>query len=60
MGRLSCRPGATGLVQQLKRLCSNLPMLAIPELGDKLIVETGASDKYWGGVLKAKKTVEKE
>jgi len=50
----------TGLVKQLKQLCTNLPRLAIPELGDQLIVETDASDKYWGGVLKAKKNDNKE
>jgi len=37
-----------------------LPKLAIPEEGDKLIVETNASDNYWGGVLKAKKADGKE
>ena len=45
----------TDLVKQLKTLCTNLPRLAIPEPGDQLIVETDASDKYSGGVLKAKK-----
>jgi len=50
----------TSLVQQLKRLCTNLPKLAIPKYGDQLIVETDASDQYWGGVLKAKKADNKE
>jgi len=50
----------TGLVKQLKILCTNLPRLAIPEPGDQVIVETNASDKYWGGVLKAKKNDGKE
>jgi len=55
-----CQDYHTGLVKQLKQLCTNLPRLAIPELGDQLIVETDASDKYWGGVLKAKKNDNKE
>jgi len=50
----------TGLVKQLKQLSTNLPTLAIPERGDQLIVETDASHKYWGGVLKAKKNDNKE
>jgi len=50
----------TGLVKQLKQLCTNLPRLAIPEQGDQLIVETDAPDKYWGEVLKAKKNDNKE
>ena len=50
----------TGLVQQFKKLCANLPRLAVPEPGDKLIIETDASDKYWGGVPKARKVDEKE
>ena len=50
----------TGLVQQLKKLYTNLSRLAIPEPSEKLIVETNASDKYWGGVLKARKPYEKE
>ena len=45
----------TGIVRQLKQMCQKLPRLAIPDTGDKLIVETDASDKYWGGVLKAQK-----
>ena len=50
----------TSLVQQLKKLCNQLPKLAIPEDSDQLIVETDASDLYWGGVLKAKKSDNKE
>ena len=50
----------TSLVRQLKQLCTNLPRLAIPEPGDQLIVETDASDKYWGGVLKARKNDNRE
>jgi len=50
----------TSLVKQLKSLCQNLPRLAIPEPGDQLIVETDASEKYWGGVLKAKKNDNRE
>ena len=38
----------TSLVQQLKKLCVQLPRLAVPEDGDQLIVETDASDQYWG------------
>ena len=45
----------TSIVKQLKQLCTNLPRLAIPETGDQLIVETDASERYWGGVLEAKK-----
>jgi len=50
----------TSLVRQLKQLCTNLPRLAIPEPGDRLIVETDASDKYWGGVLKERKNDNRE
>jgi len=35
-----------GLVQQLKKLCTNLPRLAISEPGDKLMIQTDALDKY--------------
>jgi len=34
--------------------------LAKPTEGDQLIIETDASKKYWGGVLKAKKADDKE
>jgi len=50
----------TSLVKQLKSLCKNLPRLAIPEPGDQLIVETDASEKYWGGVLKAENNDNRE
>jgi len=49
----------TSLVQQLKRLCVQLPKLAIPEEGDQLIVKTDVLEKYWGEVLKARKADEK-
>ena len=50
----------TSLAQQLKTVCIKLPRLAIPEPDDQLIVETDSSEKYWGGVLKAKKADGKE
>jgi len=50
----------SSLVKQLKQLCTNLSRLAIPEPGDQLIVERVASEKNWEGVLKAKKSDNKE
>lgn len=39
-------------VKKIKEMCKNLPKLQLPKDDDNLILETDASEKYWGGVLK--------
>lgn len=41
------------LLQQIKQDLNQLPEVYFPKPGDKLILETDASDKCWGCVLKA-------
>ena len=40
------------IVKRLKDICSNLPKLRLPNENDNLILQTGASDKYWAAILK--------
>ena len=42
----------TDAVKSLKEECKNLPALRLPEENDKLIIQTDASDLYWGAILK--------
>jgi len=42
------------LITKLKYLCQDLPELYHPSNDDLIIIETDASNEYWGGVLKAK------
>ncbi|ACB69773.1 replicase [Eupatorium vein clearing virus] len=43
----------TRLLQKLKLSLKEFPKLHIPQPGQQLILETDASQKYWGGILKA-------
>ena len=42
----------TKTVISLKEECKNLPALRLLEENDKLIIQTDASDLYWGAILK--------
>ena len=42
----------TETVKNLKDECKNLPYLRLPDKTDKLIMQTDASDLYWGAILK--------
>lgn len=42
------------LVRKVKRKVKNLPALHLPEMDEQLIIETDASNEYWGGVLKSR------
>ena len=42
----------TKSVKTLKEECKNLPALRLPEENDKLVIQTDASDLYWGAILK--------
>ena len=41
---------ATKAVNELKQKCKSLPLLKIPEKG-QLILQTDASENYWGALL---------
>ena len=40
------------IVKRLKDICSDLPKLRLSNENDNLILQTGASDKYWVTILK--------
>ena len=48
----------TSLVQQIKSHVKTLPCLGIPTVGAFKIVETGASDIGYGGILKQRVSLE--
>ncbi|QED42829.1 enzymatic polyprotein [Silene caulimovirus A] len=43
----------TDYVLKLKKNLKEFPKLYHPDINDQLIIETDASDRYWGGILKA-------
>lgn len=47
-------PADTAYVRKVKSKVQNLPPLKLPEEGEELIIETDASDNYWGAVLKSR------
>nr|KAJ0216629.1 hypothetical protein LSAT_V11C300116250 [Lactuca sativa] len=44
----------TDYIKKIKKVLINFPKLYLPNIEDSLIIETDASDEFWGGVLKAK------
>ncbi|AEL30041.1 polymerase polyprotein [Dahlia common mosaic virus] len=46
----------TDYVKKIKKGLVNFPKLYLPKKEDSLIIETDASDHFWGGVLKAQTT----
>ncbi|AAM53128.1 ORFV [Mirabilis mosaic virus] len=46
----------TDYVKKIKKGLINFPKLYLPKKEDSLIIETDASDHFWGGVLKAQTT----
>ncbi|KAL0399295.1 UNVERIFIED_CONTAM: putative enzymatic polyprotein [Sesamum radiatum] len=50
----------TQRVRELKRVCSNLPKLVIPQDEDELVVYTDANDYRWAAVLMKKTTTGEE
>ena len=44
----------TDYIKKIKKILINFPKLYLPNIEDSLIIETDASDEFWGGVLKAK------
>jgi len=49
----------TDYIKKIKKNLTSFPKLYLPQKEDFLIIETDASNDFWGGVLKAK-TTEKE
>lgn len=47
-------PVDTAYMRKVKNKVVNLPALHLPEVNEKLIIETDASNTYWGGILKSK------
>jgi hypothetical protein len=43
----------TDYVEKIKKAVKHLPPVHHPGPKEPLIIETDASDKYWGGILKA-------
>ena len=43
----------TDYVEKIKKAVKHLPPIHHPGPKEPLIIETDASDKYWGGILKA-------
>ncbi|CAH1439847.1 unnamed protein product, partial [Lactuca virosa] len=41
-------------IKKIKKVLINIPKLYLPNIEDSLIIETDASDEFWGGVLKLK------
>nr|WNO44364.1 Polymerase polyprotein [Dahlia mosaic virus] len=46
----------TDYIKKIKKGLINFPKLYLPKPEDSLIIETDASDNFWGGVLKAQTT----
>ena len=46
----------TAYVEKIKKAIKNLPPVHHPGPDEPLIIETDASDNYWGGILKAKQS----
>ena len=44
----------TDYVKKIKKNSNIFPKLHLPLIEEYLIIETDASDEYWGGILKAK------
>ena len=42
----------TTIVKRIKDICSNLPILRLPNENDNLILQTNALDQYWAAILK--------
>lgn len=50
----SWTPADTQYVEKVKKKLGTFPKLYLPNTEDSLIIETDASNEFWGGILKAK------
>ncbi|KAL4566124.1 hypothetical protein LXL04_030234 [Taraxacum kok-saghyz] len=50
----------TDYIKKIKKVLINFPKLYLPNIEDSLIIETDASDEFWGGDLKAKNSKNEE
>ncbi|KAL4590526.1 hypothetical protein LXL04_003458 [Taraxacum kok-saghyz] len=47
-------------IKKIKKILINFPKLYLQNIEDSLVIETDASDEFWGGVLKAKNSKNEE